>query len=130
MQGGLGREPRASRPNGDRLAICHETEGRFVLDDRLVNVPDEELPYPWEDVGASRRNRLLQKKHPIKEGKKAYLKTASRCPGCKTAPDTLSWFYFQSPTWTWGEDLCGRAGWIVVCDKCHRQTDFFLEVMS
>jgi len=39
----------------------------------------------------------------------------------------LSWFYFESPSETW-EYLCGRAGWMTVCNRCQRQVDFFLEV--
>jgi hypothetical protein len=54
---------------------------------------------------------------------------ASACPGCQTPPDELSWFYFESPRETW-QMLCGCAGWMVVCDKCRRQTSYFEEVMS
>lgn len=84
---------------------------------------------PLEDVEASRRNRRLQRKHPVADGKRAYLEAASACPGCQTLPDDLSWFYFESPRETW-KMLCGCAGWMVVCDKCHRQTSYFEEVMS
>jgi hypothetical protein len=117
----------------EQLSVIRcEMEGGFVLDDRLVNtknfgMPDGELP--WEDVEAARRNRQLQKKHPVAEGKKKYLATASVCPGCQIPPDELSWFYFKSPPETWPSE-CGCAGWMVVCDQCHRQTDFFLEGIS
>jgi hypothetical protein len=84
---------------------------------------------PWKDVEASRKNRRLQRKHPVAEGKKAYLESASPCPGCQTPPDELTWFYFESPKDTW-EMLCGTAGWIVVCDKCHQQISYFEKVMN
>ena len=93
----------------------------------FTNVNDSELP--WEDLEDSRRNRRLQKKHPVAEGKGIYLAQAKPCPGCPTPPDGLSWFYFESPKATW-EMLCGRAGWMVVCDRCKRQVDFFEEVIS
>ena len=28
------------------------------------------------------------------------------------------------------EHLCGRAGWMTVCDRCHLQVDFFREAMN
>ena len=84
---------------------------------------------PWEDVERSRRNRRLQRKHPVAHGKEMYLETASACPGCQTQPDELSWFYFESPRETW-EMLCGSAGWMVVCDKCRRQTSYFEVAIS
>ena len=84
---------------------------------------------PWEDVEASRSNRWLQRKHPVAHRKEKYLNTALGCPGCQTPPDELSWFYFESPRGTW-KMLCGCAGWMVVCDKCHQQTSYFEEMMS
>jgi hypothetical protein len=85
--------------------------------------------YPWKDVEASRRNRRLQAKHPLTEGKNQYLASAKACPRCETVPESLNWFYFSSPKETWPQ-LCGVAGWIAVCDRCHLQVNFFDEVMS
>lgn len=85
--------------------------------------------YPWEDVDEARADRRLQRKHPIAEGQDRYRAVAKACPKCNTAADRLSWFYFRSPALTW-EPLCGRAGWMTVCDQCHVQVDFFCEVMS
>ncbi len=93
------------------------------------NTEDDEWALPWEDVVASRRNRRLQKRNPVEEGRARHLKTARPCPKCGAAPETLAWFYFESPAITW-ETLCGRAGWITVCDSCHAQVDFFLEALS
>ena len=85
--------------------------------------------YPWEDVNASRRNRGLQKKHPIEEGKSRYLARARLCPQCLADPEEMAWFYFSSPKETWRME-CGTEGWMVVCDSCHIQVDYFSEVMS
>jgi hypothetical protein len=91
-------------------------------------IEDHDEGYPWPDVDASRRNSRLQRKHPVSEGQASYLKRAKTCPQCGLAAQ-LTWFYFESPKETW-ENLCGRAGWMTVCDKCHVQVDFFLEVMN
>ena len=104
--------------------------GMAVLDDSMA---DFELltgdDYPWEHVEASRRNRRLQKKHPATEGQSRYLTDAKTCPKCQAPPEALSWFYFESPKWTW-ENLCGSAGWMAVCDRCHVQVNFFGEAIS
>jgi hypothetical protein len=84
---------------------------------------------PWDDVEASRSNRLLQRKYPVALGKKKYLAATSACPGCQTMPDNLKWFYFESPRETW-QMLCGSAGWMVVCDRCHRQISYFEEMIN
>ena len=88
-----------------------------------------EQSLPWEDVEASRRNRLLQAKHPVVEGKRRYLAEAKPCPSCQTAPDALSWFYFRSPKETWPAE-CGVEGWMAICDRCHTQVNFFIEAVS
>lgn len=85
--------------------------------------------FPWEDVEASRKKRHLQQEHPVAEGHQRYLSTAKACPQCHTVAGQLSWFYFDSPAETW-KHLCGRAGWMTVCDRCHLQVDFFCDVMN
>ena len=90
---------------------------------------EDEDQYPWDDVDSARKNTRLQRGHPIAEGHAAYLAAAKPCPQCQASAGRLSWFYFESPAETW-EHLCGRAGWMTVCDQCHRQVDFFLEVLS
>jgi hypothetical protein len=84
---------------------------------------------PWEDVDACRGNRRLQQKHSMDDAKDHYLAEANRCPRCRTPPDALSWIYFSSPKETWPA-LCGCAGWLIACDECRIQVDFFIEVMS
>ena len=86
-------------------------------------------PYPWADVKAARRNRHLQQEHSIEEARARYTTHAKPCPKCHAVATELSWFYFNSPEWTW-EHMCGRAGWMTVCDKCRVQVDFFMEVMN
>lgn len=85
--------------------------------------------YPWEDVRASAEDRHLQADHPRGEGLGKYAEYADRCPGCHTPPEHLTWVYFRSPDRTW-EMLCGRAGWMTVCEWCEVQVDFFLESMN
>ncbi len=88
----------------------------------------DEDQYPWEDVDKARHNQRLQRKHPPGEADK-YRATAKPCPKCRKASADLAWFYFESPKWTL-ENLCGRAGWMTVCDTCRVQVDFFLEVLN
>jgi hypothetical protein len=76
--------------------------------------------FPWEDVDAC-RGRKTRSPKPVGH--------ASACPQCATPPEKLTWIYFHSPEWTW-QHLCGRAGWMTVCDTCHLQTGFFLEIMN
>ena len=90
---------------------------------------EDDDKYPWEDVEAARKNRRLQRKHSIADGQNSYIAVAKPCPQCGTAAGQLSWFYFDSPPKTW-EDLCGRAGWMTVCDGCHVQVNFFMEAMN
>ena len=90
---------------------------------------NEELPFPWPDVEAARANRKLQKQHPSTQIQDS-LGQAKPCPKCHTEPAQLTWFYFETPAWTWGIYLCGRAGWLSLCEPCHVQVDFFEEIMS
>jgi len=70
----------------------------------------------------------LQQQHKPDEAAR-YRERARPCPKCGRTSKDLAWFYFESPEWTWA-NLCGRAGWITVCDACHAQVDCFLESMS
>jgi hypothetical protein len=109
-------------------------DGGFILDDWSVstspyqnNEMNEE--YPWEHVEASRRNRRLQKRHPLPVDIGNHFVYAKACPKCYAPPKALTWFYFRSPKETWPM-LCGVAGWIAVCDRCHIQVNLFDEVIS
>ena len=89
--------------------MCDETEERF----------------PWEDVRASQADLKLQKRH----AERPDLPDARCCPQCGAAPSDLHWIYFRSPPETW-ELLCGREGWLALCERCHRQVHFDLTAMN
>lgn len=93
------------REENRRLAIEQVSEGYF----------------PWEHVEACRGRRQTRTPKPLEE--------AEACPQCGTSGQALTWIYFESPRWTW-EHLCGRAGWMTVCDDCRLQVQFFLGVLS
>ena len=71
--------------------------------------------FPWEDVLAS------MEKHPEK-----VCLSAGTCPDCG---ERLVQLYFSSPDRTW-QQLCGRAGDLLVCPKCHTQKDFILKILN
>ena len=52
---------------------------------------EDDDKYPWEDVEAARKNRRLQRKHPIADGQISYMAVAKPCPQCGTAAGQLSW---------------------------------------
>jgi hypothetical protein len=85
--------------------------------------------FPWDQVDSARKDQLLQRRHSIREARMRYEWRAEPCPKCNKMARELSWFYFSTPRWTW-DNLCGRAGWMVVCDECHCQVSFFRESMN
>ncbi len=96
-------------------------------DSGLIDSQDGQ--FPWPDVDAARNRRRLQEKHEVAAAKDHYRTQAQACPKCGKAAKDLDWFYSESPAWTW-QNLCGRAGWMSVCDDCHLQVDFFLEILN
>jgi hypothetical protein len=96
--------------------------------------------FPWEDVDACRVSPPSDASAPailvlspaaegLDEAKRRYMPSAVPCSKCGAAPEQLTWIHFISPAWTW-EMLCGRAGWLTVCERCHLQVDFFTESMN
>ena len=85
--------------------------------------------FPWEHVMACVSDAKLKKKHPMRKAKQEGLPFAKPCPKCNASPSDLKWVYFESPPQTW-EWLCGRAGWMTICEPCHRQVQFFCQVMN
>lgn len=71
--------------------------------------------FPWEDVFAS------IKKYPEK-----VCLSSRTCPDCG---ERLVQLYFSSPDRTW-QQLCGRAGDMLVCPNCHAQKDFILRILN
>ncbi len=51
------------------------------------------------------------------------------CPRCGRGGHTLTWLYFRSPMWTWVE-LCGRAGYLAVCEPCRVQVAFYCTLLN
>ena len=90
----------------------------------------ENREYPlWENSLASRNHSSYQGQHSVEEAKEKYLTQAGPCPLCKTPADKLSWIYLVTPEWTW-QTLCGKAGWMTVCDRCKLQIDFFVDITN
>jgi hypothetical protein len=85
--------------------------------------------FSWAEIQASRGNEELQKEHDIGKAKALWGKAAKPCSQCSQDGENLSWVYYSSAPWTW-EKRCGREGWIVVCDQCEKQADFFLTLMD
>ena len=80
--------------------------------------------FPWPDVEAARANQGLQATKAA-EGLPGGLQ-GNTCPCCSR---TLTWVYFSTRAWTW-QKLCGRAGWLGLCDHCHMQVEFKLMLMN
>ena len=98
--------------------------------------------FPWADIEASANDEKLQRTHQshgqtqapanltfFGESEAEVRPRARNCPGCGRPGSELTWLYFSSPAWTW-QELCGRAGWLAVCEPCHLQVEFFLERMN
>ena len=84
---------------------------------------EDDDQFPWR-MSKRWKNQWLQREHPVAEGLGIYAAKAKACPRCHTAAGQLIWFYFDTPSEMW-EHLCGRAGWMTVCDRCHLQVGFF-----
>ncbi len=79
--------------------------------------------FPWEDVDASRERGV-----PTDMLRQLRAEGLS-CPQCDRPASEMTWIAFESPTWTW-EQMCGRAGWLSVCDACRLQIEFRLTTMN
>ncbi len=92
---------------------------------------DENDPeiFPWEDVRAAQHNTRLQKKNDVAAARSQHLSQAQPCPKCGATAAELSWIFFSSPKWTW-EHLCGRAGYLTICEPCNWQVEFFLTMLN
>lgn len=91
--------------------------------------------FPWEDVDAC-RGRLpppnmlpSQNRRGLAHLVRRLRRRGRGCPKCKRPPAAMTWIYFRSPGWTWSR-MCGREGWLNVCDHCRLQLQFHLLVMN
>ncbi len=80
--------------------------------------------FPWEDVDACRLDAERQRLQA-----EAYKKRDLEIKLCPACQKSAQWVWFESPPWTW-QKLCGRAGWLAVCDECHLQIAFHLVLMN
>lgn len=82
--------------------------------------------FPWEDVEAYDNNptyfQLFSK--VLKENSRH-----TSCPQCGKDSSKLRWVWFRSSAWTW-ENLMGQAGYLSICDNCHRQVDFICVIRN
>lgn len=109
-----------------RLHLQRARQGYFPWPDVEASANDEELQRRHRSHGQSQAPAILNLSGRTESDVRA---NARNCPGCGRPASELTWLYFSSPAWTW-QQLCGRAGWLVVCTPCHLQVDFFLELMN
>jgi len=79
--------------------------------------------YPIQDITRSMRDVELQSLYNSNDAIKNYGNKLNH------PMDDCIWFWFESPDWTW-ENLCGRAGWMVISRSELKVIDFFLETMN
>jgi hypothetical protein len=82
--------------------------------------------FPWHVVERSRRDPQLQRYHGVKE---EYIVEARSCPKCETPPERLRWVYVREglpPSGQISAHGC-REGYLLICDACLLQVDFFCE---
>ena len=82
--------------------------------------------FPWHMVELSRRNPDLQRYQGVKA---EYLVEARSCPKCGTPPERLRWVYVRDdpqPLKLPRHPYC-REGYLLICDACLLQVDFFCE---
>lgn len=87
--------------------------------------PDVEKPLTEEDRG---------KHFPWSHVRQCYDRkvepmNGSSCPSCNLPGNQLLWIDFVSPPCTW-KNLCGRQGYLSICEKCHVQIDFWMTGMN
>lgn len=69
--------------------------------------------------------------HPgrARRAKDRYSAEARPCPKCGAEPRALRWIAYSTPESMW-RNLCGRAGWMTLCNRCRLQIDFFVELLN
>ena len=82
--------------------------------------------FPWHVVGRSLKDPQLERYQGMKE---EYLGEARSCPKCGTPPERLRWVYVREdtqPSQLPQPPHC-REGYLLICDSCLLQVDFFCE---
>lgn len=82
----------------------------------------------WAEMQALRVDPVAQSRGDA-AAREILLSRARACPKCRRPPTELAWIYYSSPPETW-EQLCGRSGWIMICDHCEIQVDFMVTFMN
>jgi hypothetical protein len=96
--------------------------------------PEFELPgedgtiFPWEDVAEAKAKPVLQSNYRAGVARR-YWGHKVACPRCGRGGHSLTWLYVRSPMWTWVE-LCGRAGYMAVCERCRVQVVFYCTLLN
>ena len=105
------------RTTVDSLMIREYTaEETDVLINQITKAGDEKkVFFTWKDVVESMKERQTIPKI-----------IDHKCNKCRNNTVVV---YFVSPMWTW-ENLCGRAGYLVICPHCIEQLDFSCTVMN
>jgi hypothetical protein len=82
--------------------------------------------FPWHVVERSRRNPDLQRYQGVKA---EYLVEAKCCPKCETPPERLRWVYVRDDSQSSDppRPVPCREGYLLICDNCLVQVDFFCE---
>jgi hypothetical protein len=97
-----------------------------------LGISDDELPFPTEDVEASRRDKQLQQRHRLEaldEATRQAMEQARQDALLSGSGPGTQWVYFRSPPLTW-ELLCGREGWLLFDPDSGVQHKFILTTMN
>ena len=84
-----------------------------------------ETYFPWEDVIACKDRKILVFRENLFYMTDLDLKN-KRCLRCFKKK---FWVNFNSPPETW-QNLCGRSGYLEICPKCVKQTEFKMMWMN
>jgi hypothetical protein len=121
-----GELPHSTSKETMNLGKNMRTKELYDLADRLqsdVGSYEGMFTFPLEHIIACLRDDRLQGRHSHAEALKRYKEQLAQ------PAENVVFFYFESPAWTW-ENLCGRAGWLVIRKEPSRQVAFFLEIMN
>ena len=100
-----------------KTPLIDEDDGEHIPSNDGEHIPSNDgKHFPWDDV----RQCYDRKIEPM---------NGSSCPSCNLPGNQLLWIDFVSPPWTW-KNLCGREGYLSICERCHVQVDFWMTGMN